>query len=309
MSQSFSQIAALWKESKRPYIKQSSYAIYVSLLNLYIVPAFRENSRPREEDVQAFADRMLADGHALKTVKDTLLVLRMVLRFGTKLGAWPAVDSGVHFPTQAQREKAPAVLSVDQQKRLLGHLRQNPSSKNLGILICLYAGLRIGEICALQWQDLDLGCGVLHVRKTVQRISFADDGVRQNYLLVGPPKTSSSLRDIPLPGTLTRMLRPLRRQVSPQYYVVSGSAKPYEPRYYRAYYRRLLARLGIPPVRFHALRHSFATRCIQSRCDYKTVSAILGHSSISTTMDLYVHPGLEDKKRAIEKMARVFVDD
>lgn len=309
MSQSFSQIAALWKESKRPYVKQSSYAIYVSLLNLYIVPAFRENSRPREEDVQAFVDGMLADGHALKTVKDTLLVLRMVLRFGTKLGAWPAVDSGVHFPAQAQREKAPAVLSVDQQKRLLAYLRQNPSSKNLGILICLYAGLRIGEICALQWQDLDLGCGVLHVRKTVQRISFADDGVRQNYLLVGPPKTPSSLRDIPLPGALTRMLRPLRRQVSPQYYVVSGSAKPYEPRYYRAYYRRLLARLGISPVRFHALRHSFATRCIQSRCDYKTVSAILGHSSISTTMDLYVHPGLEDKKRAIEKMARVFVDD
>ena len=285
-------------------MKKSSYAIYVNLLNLYILPAFRGSTRPGQEDVQAFADRMLADGHALKTVKDTLLVLRMILRLGTKLGAWPAVDSGVHFPTQAQREKAPAVLSVDQQKRLLGYLRQNPSAKNIGILICLYAGLRIGEICALQWRDLDLRSGVLHVRKTVQRISFADDGVRENYLLLGPPKTSSSLRDIPLPGALTRMLRPLGRQASPDFFVVSGSSTPYEPRYYRAYFRRLLARLGIPPVRFHALRHSFATRCIQSRCDYKTVSAILGHASISTTLDLYVHPGLEDKKKAIEKMAR-----
>ena len=304
MSLSFRQVAALWKEEKRLYVKKSSYAIYVNLLNLYILPAFRGSTRPGQEDVQAFADRMLADGHALKTVKDTLLVLRMILRLGTKLGAWPAVDSGVHFPTQAQREKAPAVLSVDQQKRLLGYLRQNPSAKNIGILICLYAGLRIGEICALQWRDLDLRSGVLHVRKTVQRISFADDGVRENYLLLGPPKTSSSLRDIPLPGALTRMLRPLGRQASPDFFVVSGSSTPYEPRYYRAYFRRLLARLGIPPVRFHALRHSFATRCIQSRCDYKTVSAILGHASISTTLDLYVHPGLEDKKKAIEKMAR-----
>ena len=302
MSLSFHQVAALWKESRRPYIKQSSYAIYVRLLNCYILPAFKE--RPQENQVQAFADAMLSHGYSTKTVKDTLMVLKMVLRHGTKLNAWPTIDCSVRFPTQTKQQSTPATLTDDQQKRLLEHLRQNFSFKNLGILICLYTGLRIGEICALQWQDLDLKTGVLHVRKTVQRISLADDGVRQNLLLIDSPKTPSSLRDIPLPATLLRMLRSLGRLVNPAHFLVSNSPAPYEPRYYRAYYRKLLARLGIPPLRFHALRHSFATRCIQSRCDYKTVSALLGHSSIATTLDLYVHPGLEDKKKAIEKMAK-----
>ena len=304
MALTFTQVAALWKESKRQYIKQSSYAVYVSLLNGYILPAFRDNPHPGEEDVQAFSDGMLAAGRSLKTVKDTLMVLRMVHRHGAKLGVWPAMDFRVHFPTQVQREGTLEVLTSAQENRLLAYLRQNFSFRNLGILICMYTGLRIGEVCALQWRDMDLSGGILHVRKTVQRISFRDDGERENYLLVDTPKTPSSVRDIPLPGVLMRILRPLGRLVSPESYVVSGCASPCEPRNYRAYYRKLLFGLGIPPLRFHALRHTFATRCIRSRCDYKTVSALLGHSSISTTLDLYVHPGIEEKKLAIERMAR-----
>ena len=92
-----------------------------------------------------------------------------------------------------------------------------------------------------------------------------------------------------------------------EFYVVSNAPVPLEPRYYRDYFRRLLTKLNIPPIRFHALRHSFATRCIESKCDYKTVSVILGHSSLATTMDLYVHPGYKEKKLAIERMSKAFL--
>ena len=286
-------------------MKESSYAIYVNLINIYILPEFRDDGLS-EEGIQAFANRMLARGYALKTVKDTLLVLKMIVRYGSKLKAWPEMDCAVHFPTIAQREKGPEVLSGEQQKRLLVHLQQNLSSKNLGILICLYTGLRIGEICALQWRDIDLAGGLLRITKTVQRICYADGAIRENRLVIGPPKTPSSIREIPIPGAILRILRPLGRFAQPQHFLVSNADEPYEPRYYRAYFRKLLASLDIPPIRFHALRHSFATRCIQSRCDYRTVSSILGHASISTTLNLYVHPGFEDKKRAIEKMARAF---
>ena len=101
-----------------------------------------------------------------------------------------------------------------------------------------------------------------------------------------------------------KIVQPLRKVMADDFYVISNAVTPLEPRYYRDYFRKLLASLGIPPTRFHALRHSFATRCIESKCDYKTVSVILGHSSLATTMDLYVHPGFEEKKRCVNRMAK-----
>lgn len=100
------------------------------------------------------------------------------------------------------------------------------------------------------------------------------------------------------------MIRPLQKVVNNDYYVLSNDVVPIEPRTYRNYYMKLMKHLGIPPLKFHGLRHSFATRCIESRCDYKTVSVILGHADISTTLNLYVHPGAEQKKKCIDKMLR-----
>ena len=129
---------------------------------------------------------------------------------------------------------------------------------------------------------------------------------KEYTLTIGTPKTKSSVRDIPVTKPLVQIIRPLLKIVNREYFVVTNEREPLEPRYYRDYFFRTLTGLGIPPVRFHALRHSFATRCIESRCDYKTVSVILGHASISTTLDLYVHPGYTEKKRCIERMNRLF---
>lgn len=131
-----------------------------------------------------------------------------------------------------------------------------------------------------------------------------DDGTKHTQIVVNTPKTANSTREIPLNKTLMSMIRPLKKVVNGDYYVISNESHPIEPRTYRNYYMKLMKQLGIPLLKFHGLRHSFATRCIESNCNYKTVSVILGHADISTTLNLYVHPGAEQKKKCIDKMLR-----
>ncbi len=295
----------MWKADKKKYVKRSSYAAYVLHLNKHLLPYFGSRTDIEAKDIQQYADDRLSSGLGLKTIKDSMLVLRMILRCGERIGAWEHVEFRVRFPTVTEKRKEFPVLQVAQQKRLAEYLLENFSFRNLGLLICLYSGIRIGEACALQWNDLDIGTHEIHIWKTISRVWISDGEDREYTLSVGSPKTASSIRDIPMAKTLAGIIRPLKKIVKPDNYVISNDSKPLEPRYFRDYYRKLLVRLGIPPVRFHALRHSFATRCIESRCDYKTVSVILGHSSLHTTLDLYVHPGFSEKKMCVEKMARV----
>ena len=129
-----------------------------------------------------------------------------------------------------------------------------------------------------------------------------DGEKRHTEIIIGTPKTQNSIRDIPMNKELLKMLRPLKKIVNGKIYVLTNEEKPTEPRTYRNYYKRMMEQLNIPPLKFHGLRHSFATRCIESNCDFKTVSVILGHSDITTTLNLYVHPNMEQKKRCIDKV-------
>jgi len=182
------------------------------------------------------------------------------------------------------------------------HIQEHFTFKNLGVLICLCSGMRIGEICALTWEDIDTDNGVINIRRTIQRIYIIEDGIRKTELLLDTPKTKNSIREVPMNKDLIKMLKPIKKIVNNTFFVVTNDAKPTEPRTYRTYYKSLMDGLGMPKLKFHGLRHSFATRCIESKCDYKTVSVLLGHSNISTTLNLYVHPNLEQKKKAIEQM-------
>lgn len=307
----FQEVTALWKADKRRWVKTSTYAVYVQITNKHILPFFG-NLQPEqlsEEVIQQFAECLLAQGLSIHSIRDVLMILKMILRFGEKLSAWPNIIYDIHFPTTAMQNTNITVLTTSDQRKLLNYLKENFSFRNLGILICLYSGLRIGEVCGLQWKDLDVATGEINVTKTVQRIWLSDGEEKEYRLSVGLPKTASSVRRIPICKDLMKIVRPLRKVMADDFYIISNAATPLEPRYYRDYFRKLLATLGIPPTRFHTLRHSFATRCIESKCDYKTVSVILGHSSLATTMDLYVHPGFEEKKRAVEKMARMLTKE
>ena len=186
----------------------------------------------------------------------------------------------------------------------MDYLEQNFTFKNLGIIICLSTGIRIGEICALKWNDIDIENGFIKVSKTLQRIYLVDKEIKTTKLIIDKPKTRNSFREIPLSSDLVRIVKPIMKVVNKNYYILTNEEKPTEPRTYRNYYKNLMRKLNIPLIKFHGLRHSFATRCIESNCDYKTISVLLGHSNITTTLNLYVHPNFEQKKKAINKMLR-----
>ena len=252
------EIAAAWKEYKRPYVKQSTMAAYVLILENHVLPYFGDSDSLHEQAVQAFVLQKLENGLSVKTVKDILIVLKMVQSHFTFTG--------------------------------------------LGIYISLSTGLRIGEICALKWSDINVSDGTITVSRTIERIYIIEGEKKHTELVINTPKTKNSCREIPMSKELLAMIKPLKKVVNDNFYVLTNDERPTEPRTYRNYYNGLMTKLDIPKLKYHGLRHSFATRCIEAGCDYKTVSVLLGHSNISTTLNLYVHPNMEQKKRCITKM-------
>lgn len=300
----FSKIVALWKEDKKQYVKRSTFAAYTLLIENHILPSFGEMALVEEQDVQTFVFRKLNEGLSHKTIKDILIVLKMILRFGVKNQMTEYRQIDIKFPTERDKHSID-ILSRSHQKQIMEYIRLHFTFKNLGIYICLSAGMRIGEICALTWDDLDVENGIIHVRKTIQRIYVIEEHRKYTEVILDTPKTKNSIREIPMTKNLLKMIRPIKKIVNGNFYVLTNEPKPTEPRTYRNYYKQFMQSLGLPLMKFHGLRHSFATRCIESKCDYKTVSVLLGHSNISTTLNLYVHPNLEQKKRCMEQMSRL----
>ena len=196
------------------------------------------------------------------------------------------------------------VLSVANHRKILDYVQHNFTFMSLGIYISLSTGLRIGEICALKWSDINVADGTITVQRTIERIYVVEGEKKHTQLVINTPKTVNSCREIPMSKELLAMVKPMKKVVNGDFYVLTNEDKPTEPRTYRNYYNRLMEKLDIPKLKYHGLRHSFATRCIEAGCDYKTVSVLLGHSNISTTLNLYVHPNMEQKKRCINKMLK-----
>ena len=297
------EIALAWKSDKQRYVKQSTYAAYVLILENHILPSFGECRALSEQLVQDFVLKKLKSGLSIKTVKDLLIVLKMVMKFGVKNKWTDYCEWDIKYPT-TENHKDIEVLTVEHHKKILDFIQQNFTFRNLGIYISLTTGLRIGEICGLKWEDIDIANGTISVKRTIERIYIAEGKHKCTKLIINTPKTKNALRDIPITKELLTMIKPLKRVMNDNFYVLTNDEKPTEPRTYRNYYHRLMKRLNIPRLKYHGLRHSFATRCIESNCDYKTVSVLLGHSNITTTLNLYVHPNMEQKKRCIAKMLK-----
>ena len=298
-----SEIIKLWENDKKLYVKKSTYSAYLLLIENHINPYFADKEQITEEDVQKFVLTELRKGLSQKSIKDIIIVLTMILKFAVKQKLLAYNEIEIKFPTVGEKTDL-EVLNKNDHKKIINYLQENFTFKNLGIYICLSTGMRIGEICGLLWSDIDVENGIIKVRRTVQRIYVIDGETRHTEILIDTPKTKNSIRDIPMTTELYKIIKPLKKVVNNDFYVITNEAKPTEPRTYRNYYERLIKRLGIPNLKFHGLRHSFATRCIESKCDYKTVSVILGHSNISTTLNLYVHPNMEQKKKCIDQMYR-----
>lgn len=293
----------MWLNDKKQYVKKSTISAYVLLIKNHITPTFGSYNHISEEQVQAFVFEKLEAGLSKKTIQDILIVLKMVLKFGAKHNLLHYKPFEIRFPTE-QKGQQLEVLSRANQKIIMHYVQEHFTFRNLGVYICLSTGMRIGEVCALTWADINTDTGLISINKTIQRIYTVENGKGKTELIIDSPKTQNSVREIPMSRELLRMVKSVKKIVNSSFYVLTNEAKPTEPRTYRNYYKNFMDSLGIPHLKFHGLRHSFATRCIESNCDYKTVSVLLGHSNISTTLNLYVHPNTEQKKKAINQMFR-----
>lgn len=303
---SFHEVCLLWKMEKERYVKVSTMAAYSLIIQNHLEPRFRSLDDVRQGAVQDFVDAKLSEGMGLTTVRGLLIVLKMILRFGEKRRMVGHRVIEVRFPTQRIRPQMP-VLSVIEEQRLLSYLAVHRNTYNLGLQICLFTGIRIGELCALKWGDVDLEAGIIRIRRTAHRVYLIDNGPRHSELTLDYPKTANSYRDIPVIKELSIILHEYSKGLTDDIFIVSGLPHPTEPQTMRNHFKQVVLSLGLSMRRFHGLRHTFATRCVESKCDYKTLSTILGHSNVSTTLNLYVHPGMEQKRRCVEEMMRSIV--
>jgi integrase len=292
----FGRIAADWLAFVRLRVKISTYGKYERIVRLHIVPALGKQriDRMTRVKIEQFAGGLIADGLAPKTAQDVLIVTKAILKY-----AKVTVDfSGITVKCDPKEMR---VLSKSEKDALTKFLTQNADAVTLGVLLALYTGIRIGELCALRWENIDLTEKTLSIKNTMQRIPDFDGGEAKTKVVVTSPKSKCSVRTLPLPDFLIALLEPAAAH--PKAFLLSGvSSRFIEPRTIQNRFKAYITACGIVDVNFHCLRHTFATRCVELGFDTKSLSEILGHSSVTITLERYVHSSLELKRVYMAKL-------
>lgn len=307
------QLMEEWMESRRNEVKESTFAHYKNIVEKHILPALGETclQNLQTETIDDFLKEKLISGRidrkgglSPKTVADIRSVLVLALKFARKKHYACQIEQDIYYPKI--RRSAAKVLTREEQAKLEQFLFQNPSPLGLGILLVLYGGLRIGELCALKWKDFNPESGTIRINKTLIRIqNVTSDSQEKTKIMIGQPKTESSNRLIPLSSFLTELL--IKHQKSDETYLITGNKSYLEPRVCLDKYKHILNQAGLHSFTFHSLRHTFATRCVESGFDIKSLSEILGHANINTTLQRYVHPSIETKKQQMDRLEEISV--
>lgn len=304
----FSEILALWIADNRIHLKNATIYRYSYLIETHILPELGaiQVDQITSSTINAFLAKKLSDGRidgrgGLSTayVRSIMLVINSALQFATENRLCNPLLTQIHKPPLQSKELD--VLSKDEQKKLESVLLTDMNETKLGIYISLYTGLRIGEICALSWEDIDIANRTIYVRHTLTRIRVIENGKTVTKNSIDTPKTKSSLRCIPICSTLAQVLNDYLPNVTSEY-VVSNKAGFVSPRTFEYRYKKIMKESKISFINYHGLRHTFATRCIESGVDVKSLSEILGHANVSITLNTYVHSSMELKRAQMEKL-------
>ena len=300
--------AGKWLETVKFQVKESTFMKYWNLAYSYIIPELggMEWDSLNRETIELFCGRMRSaggqgqSGLSAKTVTDIMSVLRRIFYYASDHGA--VMRFNISTITVKKETKEMKVLTEKEQNRLYRYLRENLSDRNLGILICMFTGLRLGEICALKWEDISFAEQTISVHRTMQRIQTKDDPKRKTKIIITPPKSGSSARKIPIPRELIKILYSYRKKQNG--YILTGREDAYvEPRTMERHFAKVLDLAGVERVNFYALRHTFATRCVEMEFDVKSLSEILGHANVNITLGRYVHPTMEQKRKNMQKLS------
>lgn len=307
----FETAAKEWLDNLRPKVKESTAVKYNNLLNSYILPelgAVRLDNITNERIEYQCNQLLVAGGRngnglSPKTVSDTLSLIRNILRYesDSRHLSLPNLRTITIRKSSGQIR----VFTLNEQQTLCRYLYQNLNEKNIGILFCLFTGLRIGEICALKWEDVSLENKTAYIHRTMQRLQTDHHAQKRTSVMVSTPKSSCSIRTIPLSDELVRILSEFGGKRGG--YILTGDENRYvEPRLMQNHFKRVLKENAIESANYHTLRHTFATRCIEIGFDVKSLSEILGHANVNITMNRYVHPSMELKRENMQRLSSVF---
>lgn len=285
-----------WLDVNADTIKKTTYYKYESMISTHLTSGIGRIpvKHITRQTIPIFVDEKLHGDNPLspKTVNDLLVIIGMAFSYAEQ-------EFGFRKPSfrrVKEEHKEMRVLSVDEQKKLESYLLTDMDSCKMGVMLALYSGLRIGELCGLQWEDI---CdGKIIVNKALHRVKSGDGTIVE----FSTPKTFSSNRVVPLPPFLAELIEPYRASGS---VLKTTHGKQVEPRLLQMKFKKYISDCKLEDANFHALRHTFATRCIEAGFDVKTLSEILGHTDVKTTLNRYVHSSFALKQKNMEKLQSV----
>lgn len=295
-----------WFESGKNRFKESTCVKYKTILEKHIKPrlggcfplAFNDGL------IEQFANELLFEEElAPKTVKDILVVLRSILNYTAKLfpDTFPKVD--IVYPKESKKEMR--VLTREEQTLFVSYLLEELDECRFGILLALLTGIRIGELCALRWENVSLNDNTIKISSTMQRLKDMDQCRKaKTKIVIGSPKSDMSIRTIPISDYAAELCRKMNPK-SPAAFILTGTSDYMEPRTLQYRMERYIETCGLEGVHFHTLRHTFATRCVEVGFEIKSLSEILGHSNTTITLDRYVHSSMDLKRDNMNKLSAV----
>ena len=322
----FKDLANDWLIQKKITVKNSTFVKYQNTLNKHILPALGDIPLDSLNNhlIMDFINTKLLSGDAAiteclshKTVKDLLVLINNILKYGEIYYPQQIPTIRIVYPTIVKSEIR--ILSHLEQYHLEQVLYQDINAVKLGILICMHTGLRIGEICGLRWADISICDGTISIKRTVQRLqTFSSDDGPKTRICIDTPKTSNSLRKIPIPGFLISLLEEFYPPCSDAFILTGDEFSCMEPRTLENYFNNYMALAKELCTRnpqytpqsgkltFHSLRHTFATRCVEAGFEIKCLSEILGHANVNITLNRYVHSSLQMKRENMKKLVSVY---
>ena len=293
--------AEQWLSAAKLRVKESSYANYENIVKKHILPVLGREMimNLTTGKLNDFINLKLVSGRlngkgglSAKSVRDIMTVYRSIENYAAR-------EFGIketHFTMPKTEKKQMDILTSAERKRLENYLIHNQNKTNIAVLLCLFTGLRVGELCGLKWEDIDFDNAVLYVKRTIQRVS--KNGKSQ--VIIGTPKSKTSVRTVPIPAFVLDILKNYRNG---DFYIITGQSKPTEPRTMQNRFKTILKLCDIRNVNFHLLRHTYATVCIEKGFDPKTLSELLGHADAAITLNRYCHPSMQIKKDYVSRLS------
>lgn len=311
----FDNILSLFLQYKKYQVKESTFACYCNIIEKQIRPSLGCLKAYKIDNItiEKFIEEKLICGRLdkkgglnRKSVKDILTVLSLVLKYADKTGLMNITR--IHYSLPKIEKEEIEIFTAEEETTLTNFAITSNNFQKFGVCLALYTGLRIGELCALQWKNIDLKNSLIVVKNTLTRITDTDKiTTRKTKIIIDAPKTIAGKRSIPIPSFLLPKLRAFCcEETSDNDYFLTGTKKYIEPSNYYVKYQKWLKEMQLSKRTFHALRHTFATRCIESGFDVKTLSEILGHADVNITLNRYVHSSLDLKRKNMEKLSMFF---